>query len=330
MRNSFHTAGFSEVMHEAKHDPAEADFVYTAVARNSPHRGLSARLAPALFGTVKSARDLTVELDSADDRAAGPSPMDLALTGIASCAVTTLLGGGTAREIVFDSAEMLIQHGGHADESEAAVRCRLEVEGATDRERLDQLIEHMRSFSPNMATMTGAVSVALDCLVGADESTRRQIAVGEPAAVAARSAACLVRWISGTQLESRPTDAPTLRVDQPKQLTGVDWGPNPQEYLLMGLAADVADLLGQLGYQLTGERHLWEVSATAREDIRGLLLKEYEVVLLQDVACTVTIPEALGAGGEAEKIVGAAFAQSEVRDLIARPHPADVALVFGG
>jgi hypothetical protein len=41
MRNSFRTAGFSEVMHEVKEYPAEASYRYTAIAYASPHRGFT-------------------------------------------------------------------------------------------------------------------------------------------------------------------------------------------------------------------------------------------------------------------------------------------------
>lgn len=318
MRNSFYTAGFSEVMHEVKEDPAEAAYRYTATATASPLRGLTARIGPALFGTVKSARDLSTEV--AGDGEDGPSPMDLALTGIAACGVTTLLGGGSAQEIIFDAAEMVISY------TTGSVRCRLEIAGAADRARLTKLVEQMRSFSPNMATMALAVPMRLRRVAGElSEDIGGVTAELTPAPTARR-----VRWISSTQLESYPAgppDAVPLRVDQPKQLTGVDWGPNPQEYLLMGFAADVAAHLDRLTTQLTGGRHTWEVRTSACEDMRGLLLKELDFVFLQDVECTVVVPAALRDDAAADKIVRAAFARSAVRDLIARPHPAEVELV---
>jgi uncharacterized OsmC-like protein len=335
MRNSFYTAGFSEVMHEVKQDPREAAYLYIARARSSPHRGLSASIGPALFGTVKSVRNLTVELgDGGTGDPDGPLAMDLALTGIASCGVTTLLGGGSARELVFDGIEMLIEYGpqdrGAVANPARPVRCRLELDGVIDAKVVTDLVDHMRRFSPNMATLACPVPVRLNQVAGPADTAGRPVAVDEPAAVEGPPAACRVRWISSTQLESYPTGRRMLRVDQPKQLTGVDWGPNPQEYLLMGLAADVADQLAKISYQITGNRYDWQVQARACEDMRGLLLKELDVACLQDVACTVVVPEALASEPGVGKIITCAFAQSEVRDLIARPRAVEIPLHLCG
>jgi hypothetical protein len=146
-----------------------------------------------------------------------------------------------------------------------------------------------------------------------------------------RPAARRLRWLTGTQLESytvaAPATVPPLRVDQPKQMTGCDWGPNPQEYLLLGLVADIAAHLDRVSGELKGERHTWQVVATAREDIRGLLLKNPDCLVLKDVECTVVIPAALHGDAGVDDIARGAFARSVVRDLIARPYPVEVDLV---
>ncbi|MEU4890937.1 OsmC family protein [Streptomyces sp. NPDC044780] len=339
MRNSFNTAGFSEVVHEIRHDPAEAAYVYTARAKWSPRRGLSAWIAPALLGTVKSARSFRFEVDDSagDDPCGGASPMDFALTGIGSCALTTLVGGGSARGVEFDGVEMLIDY----DHPAEPVRCRIDMDGSADDQVLAELVEQMRNFSPNCTTLTHPVAVELVRASGpagqptdARDTPEAPAAPDAPEAVAAGPAAsCRVRWVSSTQLEAKAvgSDGPALRVDAPKQLTGVDWGPNPQEYLLMGLAADVAAHLGRLSAGLTGERHVWEVSAQAREDVRGLLQSDADAVVpLQDVICTVFPPAKLASEHGVGEVVVNAFAASAVRDLISRPHIADISLVTGG
>ncbi|MEU3711044.1 OsmC family protein [Streptomyces catenulae] len=320
MRNSFNTAGFSEVVHEIRNDPAEADFWYTAKARSSPSRGLSVDIGPALFGTIKSARSFRVEVgDPADGPCAdAPLPLHLALTGIASCALTTLVGGGSSQNVVFDSADMELTC------RDGAYETRVAVGGVPEDKVVADLLDQVEQFSPNYRTLTQHVPVALGFgsrpLPGADGA---EVAAG-------RTVACRVRWISGTQLLSRPLGegcGPDLRVDAPKQLTGVDWGPNPQEYLLMGLAADVAAQLGRLS-RADGRYLTWEVSATGREDIGGLLQADpAAVVHLQDVACAVAPPRGAKAASESEltELVRTAFAHSEVRDLISRARSAGLA-----
>ncbi|MFI9721792.1 hypothetical protein ACIHFE_19385 [Streptomyces sp. NPDC052396] len=320
MRNSFNTAGFSEVVHEIRNDPAEGDFWYTAKARSSPYRGLSTSIGPALFGTVKSARRFEIEAgDPAGTPGAdGPLPLHLALTGIASCALTTLVGGGSAQGVVFDSADMELTC------KEGKFETRVAVGGVSDDGILAGLIEQVEQFSPNYRTLTQPVSVALDFAAGPlPGTTREHVPAGPPAA-------CRVRWISGTQLLSRPLGpgtGPDLRIDAPKQLTGVDWGPNPQEYLLMGLAADLAAQLGRHGRETTGRPLTWEVVAKGREDVGGLLQADPSAVVhLQDVACTVLMPRDAepGTEGELAELVAGAFADSEVRELISAARTAGI------
>ncbi|MEU5127866.1 OsmC family protein [Streptomyces mobaraensis] len=312
MRNSFNTAGFSEVVHEIRNDPAEAAFLYTAEAQSSLYRGLSARIGPALFGTVKSARRFSVELRDVSDApgADGPLPMHLALTGIASCALTTLVGGGSAQSVVFESADMDIAWDG------GAVASRIDVGGVPDDATVAELVDQVERFSPNYTTLTRPVPVALRHGPGAAPASA---GTAEGAPAAGRPAACQVRWISGTQLTSAPLDpepGEELRVDAPKQLTGVDWGPNPQEYLLMGLAADVASHLGRFARELTGRAVTWRVAVRGTEDVGGLLQADPSaVVQLQDMECAVAEPAGLS-GTELEKVVVAAWAASEVRYLI--------------
>ena len=325
MRNSFNTAGFSEVVHEIRNDPAEAAFLYTAKARYSPFRGLSAKIGPALFGTVKSARAYSVELgDPTEGQAVdGPVPMDLALTGVASCALTTLVGGGSARGVVFDTVEMLLEYGD-------AVNCVIEVGGVADDEVMAHLVDQVQNFSPNFTTMTRPVPVHTEYVTGSDQDDIQEIGHTGRGDYRNSPAGCRVRWISSTQHEARstgPGSDTVLRVDAPKQLTGVDWGPNPQEYLLMGLAADVAAQLGHFSRQLAGQPLAWEVVAQAKEDVRGLLQAEPDaVVQLQDVSCTVFAPPSVEAGPTLEKIVASAFAHSQVKDLISQPQAVDVSL----
>ncbi|KUN18770.1 hypothetical protein AQJ23_39215 [Streptomyces antibioticus] len=325
MRNSFNTAGFSEVVHEIRQDPREADYVYSASALQSPRRGLTARVGPALLGSVKSARAFAMDLrDGAGAPGSEPTPMDLALTGVASCALTALVGGGSAKGSVFDSVEMLIEHAGAG----AAVRCHFDVAGALEEPAIRELVDQVCDFSPNFTSMTQPLTVDLRRSCATGQGPGRAVAHRAPQAPDAEPSSCRVRWISGTQFESRPLapgGALPVRVDSPKQLTGVDWGPNPQEHLLMGLAADLAVQAARLGEEATGQRLPWHVHTQAKEDVRGLLQTDASVVVhLQDVRVTVSVPEALSAHPDIDAVVASAFGSSPVAAFLRTSQPVDV------
>jgi uncharacterized OsmC-like protein len=333
MRNSFNTAGYSEVVHETRADPREARFLYSGRARYSPRRGLSAWNGPAILGTVKSARRFSFELNDDAWRDCdvlpatdAPAPIDLALTGIGACSVKTLVGGGSAQGVVFDTVELLIEQG--AAEG-GAIDCRFEVGGPDQDELLQQLLDKVQKASPNHVTLTTRLPFEVTCVDESGETARETFAGVDAVTRLRFPAARRIRWISGVQVESHPVDGPgpVLRVDSPKQLTGVDWGPNAQEYLLMGLASDVAAHLGQLSRERLGRQPEWNVVADARLDIRGHLSAAAAALVtvhLQDIRC------AISASGVAEAglwdIAREAMARSEVRSLMSDRHIVGVAL----
>jgi uncharacterized OsmC-like protein len=321
MRNSFNTAGFSEVVHETREDPSEAWYRYRGKARHCPRRGLSASNGPALLGTVKSSRKFSLELNDdawRDDDALpatdAPAPLDLALTGVGACSLKTMVGGGSAQGVVFDTVEMFIEHG--AGEG-GGVDCRFEVGGEGMDELIAQLLDKVQKSSPNHKTLTARIPLELTFADGSGGTARQRFAGADPVARLGAPTARRVRWISSVQLESQSADGAgrTLRVDSPKQLTGVDWGPNPQEYLLMGLASDIAAHLGQLSRKRLGRQPEWEVVADGRVDIRGLLQADpAAIVHLQEVRCAISASGVVAP--QLWEIAREAVARSEVRSLI--------------
>ncbi|MDT7785947.1 MAG: hypothetical protein QOF58_4366 [Pseudonocardiales bacterium] len=313
MRNNINIAGFSEMVHETRGDAAEAWFGYVVEARHSPGRGITASVGPAMLGTVKSSRRYSLAVS--DSAPADATPMDLALTGVAACSLITLIAGGSAKGLVFDNAEMRIQH-------HLGVSCHFEVDGP-DEHVLAELLDKVQNFSPNHRTL--AEPVPLD-LTLADRSGRVQCAsITADAPTAVTSAVRQVRWISGAQFESHAVDTAgsVLRIDQPKP-TGVDWGPNPQEYLLMGLASDIAATLAR---DLGGLE--WTVTARGGVDIRGLLQSAPAVpVGLQGLACTVTMLSGDGFDAALSDAVTDAVSRSRVAALIGQPQAIDVSAAF--
>ena len=318
MRNSFNTAGFSEVVHETREDVAEAWYCYRGKARYSPRRGLSASNGAAVLGTVKSTRKFSFELSDDEWRddeglppTGAPTPIDLALTGVGSCSLKTMVGGGSAQGVVFDTLELHIESG-------AGIDCRFEVGVQGQDQLIEQLLRKVENFSPNHKTLTAVVPLEVSYVDPAGGVEHETIPGAEAVARIRRPvAARRVRWISGVQLESYPADGEgaTVRIDSPKQLTGVDWGPNPQEHLLMGLASDVAANLGQLSRDRLDRQLEWHVVADGKVDIRGLLNSDPEAIVhMQEVRCAITAAGILDPA--LRELAREAVARSEVRSLI--------------
>ncbi|WP_043266816.1 OsmC family protein [Streptomyces sp. CT34] len=346
MRNSFNTSGFSEVAHEIRENPREAQYRYGARARFSPARGVTAHTEPALLGSVKSARDFRIDVRTPDALGASlgsvhePTPLDLALTAVAACSLKTMVGGGSARGITFESLALTIRAAfvPAADSSDltvppAGLGYRIEAEGAADAAVLHEVLDQVRSHSPNHRTLTDPVPVRLDLGGETDEDVAPQAVLPPLATAGAQLLTRRVRWVSGTQFESTGADgphAPVLRVDQPKQLTGVDWGPNPQEYLLMGLASEVALLARREALLHTGVECSWDVAARARVDIRGLLKVDTSVpVPLQDVVCAVhPAPAPPGSSPQDwQDIARTAVRRSLLVNLLAKAQPVETGLL---
>lgn len=331
MRNSWNTAGFSEAVHETREDPAEAWYCYRGKARSSPRRGLSASNGPALLGRVKSARKFSQELSDdawwADENlppTGAPAPIDLALTGVGACSVKTLVGGGSAQGVVFDTVELLIEYGAGGS---AGVDCHFEVGGDGDDELIAQLLEKVQNSSPNHKTLTARIPLEVTYVDESGAAARETFPPAEAVVWLRRPATRRIRWISGVQLESYPGhgDGETLRVDSPKQLTGVDWGPNPQEHLLMGLAADIAAHLGRLSRDRLGRQPEWVVVADGRIDIRGFFQADPDAIVhLQDLRCTISAAGVLTP--ELREVARDAVTASEVRGLICGSQAVGVSL----
>ncbi|WP_369192329.1 OsmC family protein [Streptomyces sp. R08] len=337
MRNSFNTAGFSEVVHETREDPAEAWFSYMGRASHSPRRGLSVQNGPAMIGRVKSVRNFgfAVAEQPAPDVDGprttppdGPTPIDLALTGVAACSLATLIAGGSATGALFDTVEMLIQHGAVPPQRENAVDCRFEISRAEDGPLPTALLDRAVSLSPNHRTLIEHIPLTVSFTHRPGHTDHQKITETDMRVPEWPTAERRLRWVSGPQFLSVPAQTgtgPELRVDQPKQITGVDWGPNPQEYLLMALSSDIASTLARLSADQLDGRTTWNVVAQARIDIRGLLHADpSSLIQLQDVSCTVSASGADDAASGLAELVTSAVTQSRVADLICRRQAVNV------
>lgn len=332
MRNGFNTAGFSEVVHEIKQDPVEAQFLYSAKGRRSGLTGLNVQILPALLGTIKSPRQFHFSLkDSWEEIPTHEmyihSPMDLFLAGLGSCMMTTLVGGASARGLSLDGAKLNISAHPYSTVGSGGMFISAKFMLATVSEDIycDEIIEQVSRQSPNYVTLDTSTPVILSYET-LNLPKKKMADYSRASRAPVRFDSMEVTWISGTQCLASPSRGDSnssLRADAPKQLTGVDWGPNPQEYLLAGLAAEMSGLLFKRSIGTSVEGHAWEVASTGREDVRGFLGTDPEIeVGLQDVEVLVTSPFCLSQ--EINDIVVQAFAESQIVSLLVNPIKIDV------
>ncbi|MFI2214225.1 OsmC family protein [Streptomyces sp. NPDC020141] len=333
MRNGMNIAGVSELVHEVQTEPREAIYRYAATASWDAGRGLRARNEPAVLGTVKSPRRF--ELAVADERgpaaADGPTPVRLALTALASCALTTFVGGGSARGVTLESLRLVIAADRVRDETTdrlTDLAYALTVRADTGGVDIAEVLAGMEAQSPNHRTLVDAQPLTL-VLGGESEPVPAPPA---PAARPGTPVSTTVTWSYSTQFTAVSDDDPTpLRVDQPKQIAGVDWGPNPQEYLLMALASCV---LGQLA-RLAADRGLpersWRARAGGQVDIRGLFnIGDDPIVPVHRLTLDITAPAEDGGPGEWRDLAREAVRRSPVVALLTAGHIVKTDLDAGG
>ncbi|MFF8743467.1 OsmC family protein [Streptomyces californicus] len=322
MRNGMNIAGVSEMVHEVQTQPHEAICRYGAVARWSEGRGIRAHNEPAVLGTVKSPRryDLTVALEQGPTRDDAPTAVRLALTALAACALTTFVGGGSARGVTLESLRLgvgaeRVREGGRDRLTNLSYD--LAVRADTGGVDIAEVVAGMETQSPNHRTVIDRQPLTLVLGDGAPEQAPEPAA---PPTGSGEKVAAAVDWQYSVQFLATADDASApLRVDQPKQLAGVDWGPNPQEYLLTALASCVLGRTVALSEAAGRPAGPWRFRAGGQVDIRGLfLIGPDPVVPVHRLVLEVTPPD--GAPDGWQDLVREAVRTSPVAGLLMDDH----------
>ncbi|MFJ9432506.1 OsmC family protein [Streptomyces sp. NPDC101490] len=322
MRNGMNIAGVSEMVHEVQIQPHEAIYRYGAVARWSEGRGIQAHNEPAVLGTVKTPRryELAVALEQGPTRGDAPTAVRLALTAFAACALTTFVGGGSARGVTLESLRLRIGaervREGSCDRL-TNLSYDLAVRADTGGVDVAEVVAGMETQSPNHRTLIDRQPLALVLGGEAPEPAPEPAA---PAAGSGESVSAAVDWQYSVQFLATAEDGSApLRVDQPKQLAGVDWGPNPQEYLLMALASCVLGRTVALSEAAGRPPGPWRVRAGGQVDIRGLfLIGPDPMVPVHGLTLEVTPPD--GASDGWQDLVREAVRTSPVAGLLMDEH----------
>lgn len=332
MRNGIDVSGFSEIIDEVTNNPVEAQFRYATQARWTRSGGVCATVKPARIGSLRAPRTYCLPIEP---RAAlggegkvgeggmlgKAAPEELALVALSGCFLVSVVSGLSAQKCTIEDLSMRVAL--ELDQNKLSPASALyRISSKTDRsvERTLEVVETVKSMSPNHRTFAeylplrfcyGGTSLQLPplrCSEGDGASSYESMQLQ-----------CL--WHYGTQLmatlesEGKQRNFP---IDQPKQLGGIDWAPNPQEYLLMALAGDILNGILDSGC-LDRDVDDLTISTGAKVDIRGMCNVAEVPVHLQDIQIVLSSDSFdLSGVADIEALLTQVVDQSKVSGLIRR------------
>ncbi|GEM_PF-3295636 len=304
MKNGFNVSGVSEMVHEFKVKPQEAqiDFSAKAVWREDQY-ALAIQTINA--GTIRIPRAFGFDLRPFNGfGAVTPDPQEALLLALGSCVLVTYVQGCSARGITLNSLEVqaegtiarLGDPQNHAFRKVGSLKVKVDIDCEGAPEAIKEIAQFAGCFSPNHRTFIedNNPGLQLTILDGSSRSFLGEVELdlnmaeakmdltGGPRTVSAKSI-----WKYGVQIDSllftQPVDAPIapvtaiskgihkMEVDQPKQLGGIDKAPNPQEYLLAAMAGELITHFVRLAKAQSLFLKSVSASATGRIDLRGIL-----------------------------------------------------------
>lgn len=353
MKNGVNIAGISEVAHEIRGRPAEAQIVYRAVAHWGARGLFHTHIGTNTAGTSRAARDFRIYCMAGQRVGSGAptlellTPMEMALIGVGACMLATVVLGSSSKGHTIVNASLLLAQ---AEPGAAwGTEYDLAMRGDMKPEELIETLQKASMHSPTHRTLVerNAVSCSLsdlpphvarpnDILIGT-----RDVAVAredwpftnDRGRVAGKRHMAM-RWDYGLLLSVWP-DSEAARhsrfpVDQPKQFGGMDRGPNPQEYLLSGLAASVVETAAALARSRDLDVQEITCRSQGRVDLHGFLGLDPRVPdKVQDISCSLSFRG--GASPEQQlALAREAVETSEVARLLTRPQPVRIAMFQDG
>jgi uncharacterized OsmC-like protein len=354
MKNGVNIAGISEVAHEVRDQPIEAQLFYRGTATWDARGLFHARVGTVTLGTTRVGRDFRIYCTSGPRTpSTAPTlelltPVEMFLVGAGACLLTTIVLGSSSKGHTLMEGHLLMAR---AEPGQAwAAEYDVFMRGDMKPEELLLTIEESSKRSANHRSLVERNTVAWSLSEPPSEMSRpSDILVGTRDVAVAReqwpfaserrrspgNARHLgVRWDYGVQLSFWP-DSEAARqsrfpVDQPKQFGGMDRGPNPQEYLLSGLAASVCETAAALAR--SRDINLQEVSCLAqgRVDLHGLLgLNPSVPDKIQDVSCALSFRGNVSPEQQAA-LAKEAVETSEVSRLLTTAQPTRISISKDG
>lgn len=327
MKNGMNVAAISELVHEIRKVPHENEIDYAIGVVWRGGMNCRAHTRPLRFGTKRLGRDFSFDIGhvSDGDADAGPSPADCFMLGLGSCVGNILVQGASYKGITLDwlrvDAAAALGSGGLAD-LDLAVR----IESDGGKWQYKQMMMNVARFSPNYITVTMPNAIETRFALSHDDAAQGFFGAARQMPAAPRHAPTPIAlgvdlaWRNATQFDAvlrdrvmgdqRRVPKARLSTDQPAPAAGLNEAPNPQEYLLAGVASDLLQTIlviaaGQ-GVTLTG----LSAEMSCHLDMKGCFnLFSKSAIQLQKNRLDLTITGDVDEGAMA-RIVEQAKAQS--------------------
>lgn len=257
MKNGINVAAISELTHEIRKVPLENEIDYAVSLQWVGGLNFRAKTQTLRFGTKRVGRDFDFDVSHVSDASpsAAPTPADYFMLGLGACVANILTQGASYKGITLDSlnvlsAAKLSSEGLH----DLDVSVRIISDGS--RWQYTQMILTASRFSPNYITVIMPNKIDVDYIHGncdqvSGDLYREAMMMPKPWFMPSQSIdlGMDIAWRNGTQYdaallpkiwngEQRNVQG-TVAVDQPVPAAGLNEAPNPQEYLLTAVAADV-------------------------------------------------------------------------------------------
>lgn len=325
MRNGIDVSGFSEIIEEVTNNPVEARFDYKVEACWTRTGGACATVKPARIGSLKAPRIFQFPIKPRPARGengmlAPAAPEELALVALSGCFLVSTVSGLTAQKCTIEQISMDVDIS--LDDSSRSPACvSYCIRSRTDKsaQSTKDVVETVQSMSPNHRSFVE--SLPINICIGNYRAEFSGLHSEDRSGFESKPMSLVCSWKYGTQLTASfcvDSDARVFPIDQPKQLGGVDWAPNPQEYLLAALSSDILNCLFESS-DLTRDIEDMTVTASANVDIRGMCNVDGVPVHIQNIQLTVSsesidFTETPGI----EALLSTVVARSKVCNLIRR------------
>lgn len=316
MRNGINVAAVSELVHEIRNVSGENEIHYGVDLEWIGGLTMKLNTNTLTFGSKKMGRDFTFTIDhfSNPHPTAAASPADFFLSGVAACVANILVQGASYKEMAISHLNVRAEGKvpTHSKRSETiqsgGITVRLDANG--NRWQYKQMMMNVARFSPNYVTATRENNIQLHyehqpislhqgALFASHHCDENQVKRAIDTDNTLLHAGVDIAWRDGTQFDVSLLDrqwkdqhwslSTTFSVDQPSAALGLNSAPNPQEYIISAIAADVAQNLVIIAQENGSPLKSLSARITCKLDMQGCFnIFDKSAVQLQDTTLHIS------------------------------------------